>query len=154
MAVTGKSTEFFITQQLRKAYGLKVDIQRLPDKYDTGKFEDTRPSDFIVGLDSNIAKAKNMSNMFYIESKETTSRKTSINIASTFRKGQIQGMRRATNLHIPYFVVIRFLSVDDAYLVPATVFLSALETGKKSVPFSTIEQYLWTDGVLNDYFKS
>lgn len=120
MAITGKSTEFFITQELRKRYGLKVDIQRLPDKYDTGKYEDTRPADFIVGMDRQIAKHCDMSNMFYIEAKETASLRTSINFKSTFQKGQLQGMRRAKTLQIPYFVIIRFLSVDKAYLVPST----------------------------------
>ena len=152
MAVTGKSTEFFITQQLRKQYGLKVDIQRLPDKYDTGKFEDTRPADFIIGLDRQLAKQYNMSNMFYIEAKETANVKTTINLKSTFQKGQLQGMRRAHALNIPYFVIIRFISVDKTYLVPATEFLNAMDSGKKSVPLATIEKYQWNNGALYDFY--
>lgn len=152
MAITGKSTEFFITQQLRKQYGLKVDIQRLPDKYDTGKYEDTRPADFIVGMCRELAQRENISNMFYVEAKETTSMRTSINIKSTFQKGQIQGMRRAKSLKIPYFVLIRFLSVDKSYLVPAYEFLDAIEAGKKSVPLATLEKYPWLDGALYDYY--
>ena len=151
MAITGKSTEFFITQRLRKQYGLKVDIQRLPDKYDTGKFEDTRPADFIIGMDRDLAKHCDMSNMFYIEAKETASMRTSINLKSTFQKGQIQGMRRAHALKIPYFVVIRFISVEKTYLVPATEFLDAIDAGKKSVPLATLEKYPWNNGALHDY---
>ena len=45
---TGKATEHETARRIRQQYKTAVSIQRLPDKFDTGKFEDTRPSDFLI----------------------------------------------------------------------------------------------------------
>ncbi|QHJ78713.1 MAG: hypothetical protein [Bacteriophage sp.] len=136
----GKATEFKTSQLLRSFYRLNITIQRLPDKYDTGKFEDVRPSDFIViGLGGKTS---------FVECKESEKLKTSFSILSTFRKGQVQGMRLAEKLNIPYYVVFNFLSTNQMFLVPSKEILNCLDSGKKSIPFKTIEQYPWTTGEL------
>ena len=150
---TGKSTENLVVQMLRKAYKLQVDIQRLPDKYDTGKLEDIRPCDHIVSLSRDVALENFLPNTFYIESKETSALKTSFNINSTFQKGQLQGMHRAHNLKLPYFIVFHFLKTQGIYLVPAFEILDALAAGKKSISVETIKQYPWTTGDLYDYYQ-
>lgn len=151
---SGKSTENQVVRMLRKAYKLNVDIQRLPDKYDTGNYEDTRPCDHIVSLSRDIALEKFLPNTFYIESKETLATKTSFNIKSTFQKGQLQGMQRAHNLKLPYFIVFQFLKdKENLYLVPSFEILEALQAGKKSISVETIKKYPWTTGELYDYYS-
>lgn len=150
---TGKATENKVVQMLRKAYKLQVDIQRLPDKYDTGQYEDTRPCDHIVTLGRDIALEKFLPNTFFIESKETLASKSSFNFGSTFQKGQLQGMRRASNLKLPYFIVFQFLKTHEIYLVPAYEILNLQEEGKKSISVDIIKQYPWTTGELYDYYQ-
>lgn len=150
---TGKATEKDVALLLRKAYGTNIEIIRLPDKYDTGKHEDTRPSDFLVALPAAYAVLHKCSNTFYVEAKETGADKTSWSISSTFRNGQIQAMIRANRLGIPYFIVFQYLQTRSMYLVPSRVLLDIYTAGGKSIPKQCIEQYLWTDGFLYDYFN-
>ena len=103
---TGKTTEFLTTKMLRSYYRSGASIQRLPDKHDTGQYEDVRPCDHIVTMSRDLALEKFLPNVFYIESKETLASKTSFNLKSTFQKGQLQGMFRAHNLKLPYFIGI------------------------------------------------
>ena len=147
---SGKATELKTTQMLRQCYRTAVDIQRLPDKYDTGKYEDTRPSDFIVILSRDISNQK--SAVFYIECKETEKPKSSFSFSSSFRKGQLQGMVRAAQLKQPYYVVFHILSTEKIFLVPAIEILSCINAGKKSISMEIIEQYPWTTGALHDYY--
>lgn len=150
---TGKATESKVARMLRKAYKLQIDIQRLPDKYDTGKYEDVRPCDHIVTMSRDLALEKFLPNVFYIESKETLASKTSFNLKSTFQKGQLQGMFRAHNLKLPYFIVFQFLKTHEIYLVPAFEILEAIDAGKKSISVETIKKYPWTTGELYDYYQ-
>lgn len=145
----GKTTEFLTSQKLRSFYKLNVMINRLPDKYDTGRYEDIRPSDFMVTLSRKVAP-NNMTS-FFIECKESEKLKTSFGLASTFRKGQLQAMRMAKILEVPYFVVFNFLSTKEIFLVPSTEILDCLEQGKKSISIDTIRKYPWTTGELYDY---
>ena len=150
---SGKATELKTTQMLRLRYKTAVDIQRLPDKYDTGKYEDKRPSDFLVILSAEYAELNSVSNAFYIEAKETGSDKKSWNITSTFEHGQIQAMIRANKLRIPYFVVFQYLQTRSIYLVPSNIILEIFTKGDKSISKETITQYPWTNGSLYTYFK-
>lgn len=148
----GKGTEKVVVRELRKAYGTRVDIQRLTDKSDTGNYEDVRPSDFIILLDRKVAKENNLPQVFYIEAKETRQNHKNISINSMFRKGQIQAMKRSIPLGIPYFVVIQFLSTEELFMIPSTLITEALNNGMKSLPIEKIKQHSWTDGKLYDYF--
>lgn len=150
---TGKATEKDVAFLLRNFYGSRVEILRLPDKYDTGKYEDKRPSDFLVILSAEYAELNSVSNAFYIEAKETGSDKKSWNITSTFEHGQIQAMIRANKLRIPYFVVFQYLQTRSIYLVPSNIILEIFTKGDKSISKETITQYPWTNGSLYTYFK-
>lgn len=148
---TGKATEKDVAFLLRNFYGSRVEIIRLPDKYDTGKHEDTRPSDFIVILSAEYAELNGVSNTFYIEAKETKADKTSWNLNSTFQKAQIQAMIRADKLKIPYFVVFQYLQTRKMYLVPSSVILDIYTRGGKSISKETIQQHPWLNGSLYTY---
>lgn len=150
---TGKATEKDVAFLLRKAYGTQVEILRLPDKYDTGKHEDIRPSDFIVILSAQYAELNSVSNAFYIEAKETGADKNTWSLGSTFQHGQLQAMIRANKLRIPYFVVFQYLQTRKLYLVPSTVILDIYLSGGKSISKETIMQYPWLDGFIYTYFK-
>lgn len=151
---SGKATENTVTLYLRKYYGTKVEIQRLPDKYDTGHYEDVRISDHIVALDSAISTDQGVSGLYFIESKETNeANKKSFSITSTFQKGQIQGMRRARALSIPYFVVFQLLKTQEIFLVPSFVILDLLDQNIKSIKVDTIRAYPWTTGKVYDYYR-
>lgn len=150
---TGKATEKDVAFLLRKAYGTKVEILRLPDKYDTGKHEDTRPSDFIVILSAEYAELNSVSNAFYLEAKETGSDKNTWSLKSTFQASQLQAMIRANKLRIPYFVVFQYLQTRKLYLVPSNVILDIYFSGGKSISKNTIMQYPWVDGFIYTYFK-
>lgn len=151
--VTGKATEKDVAFLLRKMYGSQVEIIRLPDKYDTGKHEDTRPSDFIVIISGTYSELNGVGNAFYIEAKETASDKATWNLKSTFQKGQLQAMIRANKNKIPYFVVFQYLKTRKIYLVPSNVILDIFTSGGKSISKQTIEQYPWLNGSLYTYFK-
>lgn len=148
---TGKATEHETARRIRQQYKTAVSIQRLPDKYDTGKFEDTRPSDFMIILSRDIAKEA--ATTYFVECKETEKPKTSFSIGGTFRKGQVQGMVRAAQLRLPYFVVFQILSTKQIYLVPGIEILKCLNEGKKSITIGVIEQYPWKEGALYDYYQ-
>lgn len=150
---TGKATEKDVAFLLRKFYGTEVEIIRLPDKYDTGKFEDKRPSDFVIILSGAFSEINAVSNSFYLEAKETNADKKSWNLLSTFQKGQLQAMIRANRLKIPYFVVFKYLQTDSIYLVPSNVILEIYTQGGKSISKETIIQYPWLNGSLYNYFK-
>lgn len=151
---SGKATENTVTLFLRKFYGTKVEIQRLPDKYDTGHYEDARISDHIVALDSAISTDQGVSGLYFIESKETNDgNKKSFTISSTFQKGQLQGMRRARALSIPYFVVFQLLKTQEIFLVPSHVILDLMDQDIKSIKVETIRNYPWTTGKIYDYYR-
>lgn len=150
---TGKATEKDTAQALRKHYGINVDIQRLPDKYDVGRYEDVRPSDFLITLGGEISTDRGVSNVYYVECKETNSDKASFSFNSVFMKGQMQAMRRAKKLQIPYFVVFQFLKTREKFLVPSLTLLELETEGKKSIPVSTIRNYPWKTGALYDYYR-
>ena len=148
---TGKTTEFLTTKMLRGYYRSGASIQRLPDKYDTGQYEDVRPSDFLIVINRGLAEG---SNTFFLECKETATPKTSFSITGTFRKGKIQGMVRAAQLGLPYFVVFNILSTKEIYLVPAIEILKCLNDSKKSISFEIIKTHPWVTGALHDdYLK-
>lgn len=149
----GKATEKTVAYLLRQAYATQVEILRLPDKYDTGRHEDTRPSDFVVILNPNDRGLVGVSNTFYVEAKETGADKNTWSLLSTFRNGQLQAMIRANKLSIPYFVVFHYLHNKKIYLVPSTVILDLYMNGKKSIPKDVITQYPWDDGRLYNYFR-
>jgi hypothetical protein len=148
----GKGTEKIVVRELRKAYGIHVDIQRLTDKSDTGNYEDVRPSDFIVLLGRKLAQEKGLPQIFYVEAKETTKSGKSISINSMFRKGQIQAMKRSIPLGIPYFVVIQFLDTKEVCIIPCTFIVETLAAGAKSLSVAEIKKHPWTTGELHDYF--
>lgn len=148
---TGKATEHETARRIRQQYKTAVSIQRLPDKYDTGKFEDTRPSDFMIILGRDIANGS--ASIYFVECKETEKPKTSFSITGTFRKGQVQGMVRAAQLRLPYFVVFQVLATKKIYLVPSIEILKCLNEGKKSISMTIIEQYPWKEGALYDYYQ-
>ena len=148
---TGKATEHETARRIRQQYKTAVSIQRLPDKFDTGKFEDTRPSDFLIILGRDFAKKS--SSIYFVECKETEKPKTSFSILGTFRKGQVQGMVRAAQLSFLYFVVFHILATNQIYLVPGIEILRCLNEGKKSISISIIEQYPWKEGALYDYYQ-
>lgn len=150
---TGKATEKDVAFLLRKFYGTNIEIIRLPDKYDTGKFEDRRPSDFLAILSGEFSEQNAVSNAFYIEAKETKADKKSWNFLSTFENGQIQAMIRANKIKIPYFVVFQYLQTRSIYLVPSSVILEIYTSGGKSISKETIVKFPWINGSLYNYFK-
>lgn len=150
---TGKATEKDVAFTLREAYGSAVDIIRLPDKYDTGRFEDKRPSDFLVVLSHNLPVVKaGGSNTYYIEAKETAADKKTWAFSSVFQKGQLQAMMRASINKNPYFVVFQYLQTRKLYLVPSSAILNIYLKDGKSISKEIIESYEWTDGKLYNYF--
>lgn len=151
---SGKATENTVTLQLRKFYGTKVEIQRLPDKFDTGHYEDVRISDHIVALDSAISTDLGVSGIYFIESKETNdANKKSFSFSSTFQKGQLQGMFRARALNIPYFVAFQLLKTKEVFLVPSLVILELMDQNIKSIKVEAIRNYPWTTGKIYDYYR-
>ena len=151
---SGKATENTVTFLLRKQYGTNVEIQRLPDKFDTGQYEDVRISDHIVALNATISTDRGVSALYFIESKETNDpNKKSFSINSTFQKGQLQGMRRAKALSTPYFIAFQLLKTKEVFLVPSFVLLDLLDQNIKSIKVETIRNYPWTTGKIYDYYR-
>lgn len=148
---SGKATELKTCQMLREYYKTAASIQRLPDKFDTGKFEDVRPSDFLIILNRTSVKVGEATT-YFVECKESEKPKTSYSISGTFRKGQVQGMIRAVQLKIPYFVVFNILSTQEIFLVPSIEILKCLNEGKKSISMGIIKKHPWLQGNLYDYY--
>lgn len=148
MRSNGKSTEKETEDRLYALYGSSVLIDRLPDKFDTGNYQDIRPSDFIIIFGEGIEPSR-----AYIECKETSASKMSLGF-SRFRKGQWQAMRRCYRLKVPYFVVFGNLKTDKMYLIPASVIVEAEKEGKRSLSEDVVLNYLWQrQEKLYDYTK-
>ena len=138
----GKGSEHWVEDQLRSRYGLEVDINRLPDKFDTGNYEDIRPSDFILVFSAECAQneLKSKTNTVYCEVKESEAKTISFAF-STLRKGQKQGMARAIRLRVNYFVVYRNILHNVTYLIPAVPIVAAQQEGMKSMNADALEPY-------------
>lgn len=149
MRSNGKSTEKDTEDRLYQLYGTRVMVDRLPDKFDTGQYQDIRPSDFIA----SFAKGEEL-RVVYIECKDTKAPKMTLAF-SRFRKGQLQAMHRCVGLKIPYFVVFRSLMTGVSYLIPATKIIAAINLGKKSLSEEVVLTFPWRAGEkLYDYTGS
>ena len=142
----GKRTENWAVQQLERQYGTDVDIIRLLDKFDTGRFQDVRPSDFIL-----IFSSQNELPVVYLESKESEAKSVSFSF-STLRQGQLQAMARATRMRVNYFVIYRNLTHDRAFLIPAIIILAAKENGIKSMNAEALDPFIWRGEKLYNVF--
>lgn len=142
----GKRTENWAVQQLERQYGTDVDIIRLLDKFDTGRFQDVRPSDFIL-----IFSSQNELPVVYLESKESEAKTVSFSF-STLRQGQLQAMARATRMRVNYFVIYRNLTHDRAFLIPAIIILAAKENGIKSMNAEALDPFRWRGEKLYNVF--
>lgn len=151
MASSGKSAEKLVVKSLRDTYGLNIEIDRLPDKYDTGKIEEVRPSDFLIHFSRPLAVEKFQGvNSVYLEVKENGTDKLTFSF-SRLQDGQVKAMHRCKRLNLPYFVAIYHNKSDTLYLVPAVEILLAMSMGKKSLPADLVQTYEWKNGELYDF---
>jgi penicillin-binding protein-related factor A (putative recombinase) len=137
----GKATEKR-TIDMAERYLYPCDVIRLPDKYDTGNYEDIRPSDLIV-----VVKGRT----YYIECKETAGVANPRFDFSCLSKGQIGGMLKAAKTDSPYAVVFCHLKSQCYYIIPAKEILAARDQGKKSFSFKELQSFL-TDTSNKDEF--
>lgn len=150
-AITGKKTERDTIYLIQQYYGKQCRIDRLPDSFDAGHYEDIRPCDLFITLARG--QESESSNIWYVECKETNKEKINLPF-SVLNTGQRKAIKNTLDLKINYFVVFQHLRTGKIYLIPASKIVETEKQGKKSLNEFELEPYTWINkGKLYDYYS-